>query len=135
MGRCFLGGGLGFAGVLGFDEGFEVSQAGAPEAAILLDPGVDGAERFGVELVDAVPTFAMFSHEVGVAEQAEVLGDGGAGDREGFGNLSGGLAAAAEEVEDGAAGGIGKGLKGGFGASGGCHPGSGICNRTVTHNA
>ena len=36
----------------------------------------------------------------------------------GFGDLSGGLAAAAEEIEDGAAGGIGEGLEGGFGSPG-----------------
>jgi hypothetical protein len=40
--------------------------------------------------------------------------------------LSGGLAAAAKKVEDGAAGGIGESLESGFGD---------ICNRTVTHNA
>ena len=105
----------GLAGVLGFDKGFQVGQAGAPEDAVLLDPGVDGAERFGIQLVDAVAAFAMFADQVGAAQQAQVLGDGGTGDREGFGDLSGGLAAAAEEIEDGAAGGIGEGLEGGFG--------------------
>ena len=83
-----------FPGVLGFDEDFQIGQAGAPEAAVLLDPGVDGAERLGIEFVNAVTAFAMFADQVGAAQQAQVLGDGRARDREGFGDLSGRLAAA-----------------------------------------
>jgi hypothetical protein len=126
----FVGGGLGFSGVLGFDEILQVREAGAPEGSVLLDPVVDGAERFGIEFVDAVATLAMFADQVGAAEEAQVLGDGGAGDGKGSGDLSGGLAAAAKEVEDGTASGIGQGMEGGFLGWGG-----GICNRTVTHNA
>jgi hypothetical protein len=40
--------------------------------------------------------------------------------------LSGGLAATAKKVEDGAARWVGEGLESGFGE---------ICNRAVTHNA
>ena len=101
--------------MLGFDKCFQVVQAGCPEDAVLLDPGVDGAERFGIELVNAVTAFAMLADQMRAAQQAQVLGDGGTGDGEGFGDLSGGLAAAAEEIEDGAAGGIGEGLESGFG--------------------
>src|SRR6266567_2024725 len=43
-------GGVRLPGVLFFHKSFQVGQTGAPEAAILLDPGVDGAERFGVQL-------------------------------------------------------------------------------------
>ena len=92
----------------------------------MVQPGVDGTERFGIKLVNAVAAFAVFPHQVGAAQQAQVFGDGGAGNREGLGDFSGGLAAAAQEVEDGAAGGIGEGLESRTG---------GICNRTVTHNA
>jgi len=116
--------------MFGFDEGFQVVQAGGPEGAVLLDPGVDGAQGFGIELINPMAAFAVFADEVSAAQQAQVFGDGGAGDRESSGDLSGGLAAAAEKVEDGAAGGIGEGLEGGFGVAG-----CGICNRTVTHNA
>jgi hypothetical protein len=72
----------------------------------------------------------MFADQVGTAQEAEVLGDGGAGDGKGFGDLSGGLAAATEEIEDCAAGRIGEGVKSGLGSLG-----AGICNRTVPHNA
>ena len=116
----------GFFGVFGFDELFQAGQTDAPEAAVVVEPVVYGAERFGIELVDAVAAFAMLVHEVGAAQQAKMFRDRGTGDGESSGDFSGGLAAPAKEIEDGAAGRIGQGLEGGFG---------GICNRTVTHNA
>jgi hypothetical protein len=112
--------------MLAFYKCFEAGKVRAPEAAVLVEPVVDGAEGFGIELIDAVAAFAMLVHEVGAAEEAEVLGDGRTGNGKGSGDFSGGLAAAAEEIEDGTAGGIGESLKGG---------GRRICNRTVTHNA
>jgi hypothetical protein len=63
---------------------------------------------------------------VGAAQEAQVFGNGGTGKGKGLGDFSGGLAASAQEVEDGAAGGVGERLE--------CRLG-GICNRTVTHNA
>jgi hypothetical protein len=128
--RFRFAGGLHLPGVFGFDEGFQVIQAGGPEDAVLLDPGVDGAQRFGIEFVDAVAAFAVFANQVSAAQEAQVLGDGWTRDRESFGNLSGGLAAAAQKVKDGAAGRVGKGLERGFGLLG-----AGICNRSVPHNA
>jgi hypothetical protein len=77
-------------------------------------------------LVDAVTAFAVFADQVGAAQQAQMFGNGGAGDWEGFGDVSSGLAAAPEQVEDGAACGIGERLEGDF---------RGICNRTVPHYA
>jgi len=47
----------GFFGVLGFDECFEIGEVHLPEAAVLVEPCVHGAERFGVELVNAVAAF------------------------------------------------------------------------------
>ncbi len=85
----------GFLGVFGFDELFQAGQTDAPEAAVLVKPGVYGAERFGIELVDAVAAFAMFLHEVGAAQQAQVLRDGGTGNWEGPRDFPGGLAAPA----------------------------------------
>jgi hypothetical protein len=96
----------------------------------LLDPGVDGAEGFGIEVVDAVAAFPVLADEVGTTEKTEVLGDRGPRDGKGAGNLAGGLAAPTKQVENGAAGGIGQCLEGGFGVSRGR-----ICNRTVTLNA
>src|SRR5205809_47215 len=103
-----------FAGVLGFDKILQVRQAGAPEGAVLLNPVVDSPEGFRIEFVDAVAALAMFSNEMGAAEKAQVFGDGRAGDREGSGDLSGWLATATEKVENGSAGGVGKGVEGGF---------------------
>jgi hypothetical protein len=128
--QCFGGSGLHLPSVFGFDESFQVAQARTPEAAVLFDPGVDGSQWFGVELINAVAPFPMFAHQVGTSEKTKMLGDGRAGDREGLGNLSGGLAAPAEKVENGAPGRIGKGLECSFRVSR-----RQICNRTVTHNA
>jgi hypothetical protein len=80
----------------------------------LIEPGVYGAQRLGIKLIDAVAAFAMLPHQVGAAQQAEVFGDGRAGYGEGSGNFSGGLAAPAQQIQNGAAGGIGEGLESGF---------------------
>ena len=54
--------------VLGFHKCFQVVQACGPEDAVLLDPRVDGAERFGIELVDAVAPFAMLADQMSAAQ-------------------------------------------------------------------
>jgi len=118
------------ARVLGLDECFQIGEVGAPEAAVLFDPVVDGAQRLRVEVVDAVAAFAVLANEVGATEQAQVLRNRGPGDGKGVGDLSRGLAAKAKQVEHGAAGGIGEGLEGGLHCLA-----WGICNRSVTHNA
>ncbi|MGA8273747.1 MAG: hypothetical protein WB919_19450 [Candidatus Sulfotelmatobacter sp.] len=106
---------IGFLGVFGFDEGLQAIEIQFPEVAVLIEPGVDGAERLGIELVDAVASLAMLTNEMGAAKQAQMLGDGGAGDGKGSGNFSGGLAAPPQEIKDRATSGIGKGLESGFG--------------------
>ena len=116
--------------MLRFDECFKAVKASRPENTVLINPGVDRAQRFGIELVDAVSTFAMLADEVSPAQQAEMLGNRRTRDRESAGDLSGGLGTATEKIQNGAAGGIGEGLEGGL-----ADLGSGICNRTVTHNA
>ncbi|MGC2020649.1 MAG: hypothetical protein WA654_06270, partial [Candidatus Sulfotelmatobacter sp.] len=78
----------GFFGMFGFHELFEAGQIRAPEAAVLIEPGVDGAERFRIELVDTVAAFAVLLHEMGAAEEAEVFGDGGAGNGKGASDFS-----------------------------------------------
>lgn len=120
---------LGFFGVFGLYESFQVAEVHLPETAVLIEPGVDGAKRFGIELVDAVTAFAMLTHEMGAAQQAQMFGDCGTGDGKSAGDSSGGLAASAKKVENSAAGGIGEGLEGGLRVSF-----RGICNRTVPHN-
>jgi hypothetical protein len=115
--------------VLGFHEGFQMVQALSPKDAVLLDPGINRAQRLGIELVNAVAAFAMLAHQMGAAEKTQMLGNGGARDGEGAGDLSGRLSTSAQEVENRAAGGIGQGLEGGCGVTG-----RRICNRSVTHN-
>src|SRR5215467_9814135 len=138
-GHCPSRNSFGFAGggfrrfslpcMLGFDERFQVVQAGGPEDSVLLDPGIDGAQRLGIEFIHAVPAFAMLAHQMSTAEEAQVLRDRRTGNGKGAGDLPCGLRTTAEEIEDGAAGGIGKSLEGSLAG-----PGRGICNRSVTHN-
>jgi hypothetical protein len=117
---------FGFFRVFRFYESLQVREIEIPESAVLIEPGIDGAERFGIELIDAVTALALLSNQMRATEQSQVLGDGWAGDGKGLGNVSGGLASPAQKVEDGAAGGIGERLERGLGR---------ICNRTVPHNA
>jgi hypothetical protein len=85
----------GFFGVFGFDEGFQVREVEFPEAAVLVDPGIDGAERLGIKPVDAMAAFAVLAHQVCAAKQPEVLRDCWTRNWEGLGNFSRGLAASA----------------------------------------
>jgi hypothetical protein len=87
---------FGLLGVLGFNKSLQVGEAQLPEVAILIEPAVDGAERLGIKLVDAMPSFAMFANQMSAPQKAEVLRDGGAGDRERSGNCSGRLSPAAQ---------------------------------------
>lgn len=75
-------------------------------------------------MVKTVPSLAMLRDEMSAAEQAEMLGNGGTGDGEGLRDTAGGLTSLPQEIEHGAAGGVGEGAKGGLRR---------ICNRTVTH--
>jgi hypothetical protein len=124
---------LQFLVVFGFDEGFQAAKVRRPEAAILLDPAIDGAQRFRIEPVNAIAALPMLLHKMRAAQQAQMLGDCRTRNRKGFGNLARGLAAPAQQVEDSTASRIGKRLEGGLSAIA-CR-GAQICNRTVTHNA
>lgn len=117
--------GFGLERVFGLDECLEIVQRTGPEDTILLDPGIDRAQGLGIQLVDPIAAFAMLANQMGPAKEAQVLRDCRPGDGKGAGDLPGGLAAAAEKIENRPAGGIGKGLESDL---------AGICNRTVTHN-
>ena len=69
-------------------------------------------EDGGVELVDDLLAAALGENEAGVAECAEVAGDGGPGGWEVVGDLAGRARSVAEEAEDFAAGGVGEGAEG-----------------------
>jgi hypothetical protein len=103
-----------FFGVFGLDESSQVVEAHAPEAAVLLEPGIDCAEGFGIELVDAMTAFTVLADEMGATQQAQMFRDRRTRDGKSLSNVSGGLAAAAQEVEDGSAGRIGERLEGSF---------------------
>ena len=103
-----------FFGVFSLDKSFQTVEVHLPEVAVLIEPGVYGAQGFGIELIDAVAAFAMLPHQVGTAQEAEVFRNGGARDGESSCDFSGGLAAPPQQIQDGAAGGIGKCLEGGF---------------------
>jgi hypothetical protein len=74
--------------VLGFNISLQIGQACRPEAAVLLEPRVDGSQGFGIDLVDAVASLAMLVHEMRPAQQAQVLRDGWTRNWKSPGNLS-----------------------------------------------
>ena len=41
--------------------------------AVLVEPGINRAQWFRIELVDPVPAFAVFLDQVGAPQEAEVL--------------------------------------------------------------
>jgi hypothetical protein len=92
----------------------------------LIEPGIHSTKWLGIELIDAVATFAVFANQVRAAKEAKVLGNRRTRDGESPSDFTRRLAAAAEQIEDSAAGGVGECLESGFGR---------ICNRTVSHDA
>jgi hypothetical protein len=102
---------FGFLRVFGLDKSFQIGEAHGPEVSILIEPGIDGAERFRIELVDAMAALAVLLNQMSAAQQAQVFGDGGPGNGKGLGDFSGRLAAAAQKIKHRAAGGVGEGLE------------------------
>jgi len=98
---------LGLAGVVGFDKILQAGQVHLPEGAVLAKPGIDRAQRLGIELVDAVAAFAVLVDQMGCAQKAKVFRDSGTGNREGSGNRPSGLAALAKQIQNRAAGRVG----------------------------
>ena len=94
-----------------------------PEAAEVVEPGVDFAQGGGVEGVDAAGAVDADVGEARVAEDFEVLGDGGLADAElaldERDDLPGGVLAAGEKLEDAAADGIAEDVEGVHHISGG----------------
>jgi hypothetical protein len=92
-------------------EGIDVS---GPEAAERGQPGFDFVERFGFKTVEAALRGDGGFHETGVAQDAQVLGNGGLGHAELALDLSDGLLGGEQEAENGAAIGLGDDLEGRF---------------------
>ena len=110
---------------LSLEERFQVGEFAGPEETIVAEPVVDRAEGFGIEVIVAMAADTVFPDQAGTAKQAKVLGNRGARDGEGAGDLASGLMAAAKEAEDSAASGIGEGAEDGIPR---------MSNRTVSHN-
>ena len=92
----------------------------------MIEPGIHHAKWPGVEPVDAVAAVAAFFDKAGAPQQTEMLRDGGTGNRKSLGDAAGGKAAAAQQIEYGAARGIGERAENSLGK---------MCNRMVTHHA
>ncbi|MGA8431906.1 MAG: hypothetical protein WB729_18925 [Candidatus Sulfotelmatobacter sp.] len=90
-----------------FYERLEAGQIGTPEAAIVFEPGIYSAKRFGVELIDAVAAFAVFENQLRAAQKTEMLRDSWTRNRKSLGNMPSRLTATAKQVENGAPCGIG----------------------------
>ena len=74
-------------GVVGFDEGAEAKEGGVPLAGDGVEVVFEGLDGEWVELVEALAAGAGAADDAGVLEDAEVLGDGLAGDERAFGKL------------------------------------------------
>ena len=92
----------------------------------MIEPGIHDAKWPGVEAVNAVAAVAAFFDEAGAPQQAQMLGNGGTGNRKGLGDAAGGKVAPAQQIEYGTAGGIGERAENSLRKMG---------NRMVTHHA
>ena len=93
---------------------FESIEVGGPEPAELVEPSVHLLKGLGLQPVEAALGVHGGFHEAGVAEHAEVLGDGWLRHMEPALDLTHGLLGGDEEAQDGAAVGLGNDLEGGF---------------------
>ena len=101
------------AGFQFFEHFVEAREIGFPDAAVIFKPLGGFGEPARVDAAGAALGVAAAGDKAGTFEDAEVLGDGGLGHREGAGELVNGGFAGAETGEDGAAGGIGERGEGG----------------------
>ena len=92
---------MGLVGI-GFDEGAEAEQGGVPLAGEGVEVVFEGLDGERVELVEALAAGAGAADDVCALEDAEVLGDGLAGERGVVGQVGdGALLAVAEAGEQG----------------------------------
>jgi len=121
-GRCCFGAGWAGWGFRGWTDAGEVAvevvlkriDVPGPEAAEGSQPGIDLLEGLGTEAVEAALRVDGGFDEAGLAEHAQVLGDGGLGHAKPALDFADGLMGGEQEAEDGAAVGFGDDLEGGF---------------------
>ena len=90
---------------------FETEQVQGPKPPVVFQPAIQIAQRFGVQPVDAIAAFTDFGDELRGVQYAKVFGDGGTADVEASGDLVDGLSAVTQAVQNGAARGVGDGVK------------------------
>ena len=93
---------------------FESIHVGVPEAAELGQPGVHLLEALGLKAVEAALRVDGGFDEAGLAQDAEVFGNGGLGHAEAALDVADRVFGGGEQAEDGAAIGLGDDFEGGF---------------------
>ena len=83
---------------MAIEMAFESVDVNRPEAAELFQPGIEFLKRSGLEPVEAALCVNGGFDEAGVAEDAEVLGDGGLGHAELALDLADGLLGGGQEA-------------------------------------
>src|SRR5512132_2254912 len=93
------------------DKALEVAELVPPHVTVVGEPVVDASKRLGIELVEPVASDLDLTHEVGLAQDAQVPRDRRAADREIAGDAAHGPPALAQQSEDRASGRVGKRLE------------------------
>src|SRR5262245_57279010 len=62
-----------FEGLPVLDERFQAGETVLPERAVPTQPGIDGPERRGIQLIDPIAPRTMFSDQVSAPKQTQVL--------------------------------------------------------------
>lgn len=94
-----------------FGGGFKGAHRLGPH---LVEVSTQACYAFGIQLVKAASSGLAVGDQAGVLEDAEMLGDGGAADREGASEFVNGGGAVGEFLKDGHAGSIAEGVEAGL---------------------
>lgn len=93
------------------EEAGEAVEAEFPMRAVLLDPLLEQGKAGGFNAAGANAAYFLGAHEIALFEDLKVLADGCESDAEGLGESRDRDRASAQQVEDGAAGGIAERVK------------------------
>jgi hypothetical protein len=97
--------------LFGFHVFFQAEQVQGPEAPVLIEPSIQVAQRFRIELIDAVAAFPNFGDQLRGVQYAKVFGNGWAAHVEASRDLIHRLPAFAQAIENGTSRGVGDGVK------------------------
>jgi hypothetical protein len=90
----------------------ESIQVGCPEVAVRAEPVVDGVQGFGLQAVDTALVVDADGDQAGLAQDAQVFGDGGLSGGEGVDELADGPFGVEQKIENAAPSGLGEHGKG-----------------------